>query len=174
MSWTATVWVVDDLDLYTKELRAMLEEHTSDVSVRLVSSVLPGWNQGVVYDALAELAFAADPVVGDGKIGLEASIVLDVLAAMVAGKLSGGRPVVWRELSMTTGEVLGAGQPLLGVSTTAERGFQFRAIRSLPADAIETLVDHHGWKPLVNLAGLCEAVDGGTGQGGLIFSAEPD
>jgi hypothetical protein len=94
--------------------------------------------------------------------------LLEYLVALVAGKLAGGHPVCWRDLTMSTAELHGAGVPFLGLAAESRC---FRVLPTLPEDSLDYLVSIFGWAPLVNLIALCRSVDGGSGEGGMIVCA---
>ncbi len=117
---------------------------------------------------LVELAAASDPILDSGRLSPQAADLLGYLIALVAGKLAGGHPVCWRDLPMSSAELLGAGVPLLGL--TAETRC-FRVLPTLLEESLDSLVSTFGWQPLDNLAALCRSVDADSGEEGMIFCA---
>jgi hypothetical protein len=170
--WLADVWIVADLEAFDREVRSLLTDRLDTVAAAAVR-VLQRQNEGVAEPVppsahLVELAAASDPILGSDQLSPQAADLLGYLIALVAGKLAGGRPVCWRELPMSTAELLGAGVPLLGLAAETRC---FRVLPTLPEDSLDSLVSTFGWQPLVHLVAMCRAVDGGSGGGGMIFSA---
>jgi hypothetical protein len=166
------VWVVADLAAFDREIRSLLTDRLDTVAAAAVA-VMERRDRGSTEPLppsahLVEVAAASDPLLGSGRLSPEAAQLLEYLIALVAGKLAGGHPVCWRNLPMSTAELHSAGVPLLGLAAQSRC---FRGLPTLPEDSLDYLVSIFGWPPLVNLAALCRSVDGGSGRGGMIFSA---
>jgi hypothetical protein len=170
--WLADVWIVADLETFEREVRSLLTDGLDTVAaaaVRLMERRDQDVDEPLPPSVhLVEVAAASDPILGSGQLSAQAADLLGYLIALVAGKITGGYPVCWRELPISSAELLGAGVPFLGLAAETRC---FRILPTLPEDSLDSLVAAFGWQPLVNLVALCRSVDGGTGKGGMIFNA---
>ena len=170
--WLADVWIVANLEAFEHEVHSLLTDQLDTVAaaaVRVMARRDQGEDEPLPPSAhLVELAAASDPILGSGQLSSQAADLLGYLIALVAGKLAGGHPVCWRDLAMSSAELLGAGVPLLGLAAETRC---FRVLPTLPEESLDSLLSMFGWRPLVNLVALCRSVDVGSGEGGMIFSA---